>query len=148
MGCNLLVARGRATVDGQTLFGQNSNRAARKGQPLRRTPGRSFAAGEKIRTQYLELPQARQTYTVLGSQPAGLWGYDHGLNEYQVAVGCTPLAPTFSAAAPGLLGTDLVRLLLERSHSARQAVDLLCDCIERHGQGRFVGCPTQAEADH
>src|SRR5438876_2314825 len=128
MGCNMLVARGRATVDGHTLFGQNSNRAARKDQPLRRTPGRTFAAGEKVRTQYLELPQARQTCTVLGSQPVGLWGYDHGLNEYQVAVGCTTLPPTLTCSGPGLQGTDLVRLLLERSHNARQAVDLLTDC--------------------
>ncbi len=148
MGSNIVVARGRATVDGETLFGQNSNRAARKCQPLRRTPARAFALGEKVRTQYLELPQARQTCTVLGSQPLGFWGYDHGINEYQVAVGCTTLRPTLASMGPGLLGTDLVRLLLERSSCARQAVDLVTDLIERHGQGRYPGCPAQAAADH
>jgi secernin len=148
MGCNLVVALGRATVDGETLFGQNSNRRARSCQPLRRTLGRTYAAGERLRTQYLELPQARQTCTVLGSQPLGFWGYDHGVNEFQVAAGCTALRPTLSCAGPGLLGTDLVRLILERCRSARHGVDLLTDLIERFGQGRYPGCPAQMEADH
>src|SRR6266852_4485967 len=36
-------------------------------------------------------------------------------------------------------GGDLVRLALERSHSARQAVDLLGELIERHGQSSPPG---------
>jgi dipeptidase len=135
-------------VDGDTLFGHNSNRAARRCQPLQRTEGRAFALGEKVHTQYLDLLQARQTATVLGSQPVGYWGYDHGVNEYQVAVGCTALPPTLPGEGPGLLGTDLVRLVLERTRNARQAVDLLTDLIGRHGQGRFPGCPAQADSDH
>jgi hypothetical protein len=40
-----------------------------------------------------------------------------------------------------LLGTDLVRLGLERANSARQAVELLTDLVSRHGQGAYPGCP-------
>ena len=67
MGCDIVVALGRATVEGNTLFGHNCDRPARQCQALHRTPGQSYAPGEKVRTQGLELPQARQTYTVLGS---------------------------------------------------------------------------------
>src|SRR5262245_41061848 len=108
MECDMVVAIGRATVDGNTLFGHNSALPERHCQVLRRTRGRPFALGETVRTQYVDLPQARQTYTVLGSQPEGRWGYAHGVNEHQVVAGCATLSPRLSGEGPGLLGTDLV----------------------------------------
>ncbi len=139
MGSDMVVAVGRATVHGHTLFGQNSSRPAGRWQPLCLTRGRSFAADERLQTQFIALPQARRTYAVLGSQPSGFWGYDHGINEHQVAVGCVPLRSTLTCSCPGLLGTDLVRLALERSHSALQAVDLLT-------AGRFSRLPGRSRA--
>ena len=91
MGCDMVVALGRATVDGGTLFGQNSDRSAGRWHVLRRTAGRTCAADEKVRTRFLELPQARQTFTVLGSQPEGWWGYTHGINERGLVAGCSAL---------------------------------------------------------
>jgi secernin len=148
MGCDLVVALRPATTDGQTLFGQNSHRPAREGQALVRIPGRAFAWGEKIRTQLLELPQARQTFTVLGSQPHGRWGYLAGVNEVGLAAGCAVLKTRLAIRGPTLLGTDLVRLALERCAGARQAVDLVTALVERHGQGPGPEQPAEAEGDH
>jgi secernin len=148
MGCDLVVALGQATAEGQTLFGQNSHRPVREQQALKREPGRSFALGEKVRTQFLDLPQARKTCTVLGIQPQGHWGYLHGLNEHHLVLGCATLKTKLRCQGPALLGTDLVRLALERCSSARQAVDLLADLIKRHGQGLFPGCPDLVEGDN
>lgn len=137
MGCDMVVALGRATVNGQTLFGLNAHRAPREPQTLHKVLGRAFALGEPVRTQFLEIPQVRQTCTVLGSQAHGLWGFQHGVNEHQVALGCAGWRSKLTRPEPGLLATDLVRLTLERSRSAGQAVDVLTNLIERHGQGRF-----------
>ncbi len=147
MGCDMVVALGRATVDGSTLFGHNSGRPRREPQSLQRVPGRAFALGEKVRTQHLELPQARQTYTVLGSQPAGSWGYQHGVNENGVMIGCGGIQTKLRCPGPGLLAPELVRLALERSRSARQAVDVLTELVQRFGQGAYPGCPPEAEFD-
>jgi len=43
----------------------------------------AFLAGNWLRTRKLkinnlDLPQARHTYTVLGAQPEGCWGYTQG----------------------------------------------------------------------
>src|SRR5262249_2900183 len=51
------------------------------------------------------------------------------------------LPPARTAGRTGLCGTDLVRLVLERSHSARQGVDLLTDLLERHGQAATADAP-------
>jgi secernin len=145
---DIVVAHGRATVDGGTLFGHNSDLAAGDGMSLQLVSGRSFAAGEMVQTQFLKLPQVRDTFTVLGSQPAGYWGYEHGVNEHGVALARTSLQSKLACAGPALTGPDLVRLALERSRSALKAVDLIIDCVERHGQGRFAGCPVQLACDN
>jgi secernin len=147
MECDAVVALARATVNGQTLFAQN--RDTRGGQTLQlcRTPGRAGAPDEKVRTRFLELPQARQTYAVLGCQVETSWGYEFGVNEHQVAVGCLALRPTLKCNGPGLLGSELARLMLERSRTALQAVDLLTSLVERYGQGAFAGCPADAARD-
>src|SRR5262249_1342801 len=124
---------GRATIDGLTLFGHNSGPEPGPARWLNLTRGREYAPGEVVRTQHLELPQARETWTVLGSQPRGLWGYDHGGNAHGVPAGAAP---------PALLGPAPVRLALERCRSARQAVDLVIDLITRHGQGTPGDQPT------
>jgi hypothetical protein len=40
-----------------------------------------------------------------------------------------------SLAQPALIGMDLVRLGLERGHSAEHALDVMTDLLETHGQG-------------
>jgi dipeptidase len=136
MGCDMMVALGRATVDGHALFGQNADRPIRESQSFSQLAGHEHAADEKVRTPSVELPQARLTYTVLAAQPAGYWGYTHGVNDQGVAAGCAALRNKIPCPEPGLSGTDLVRLVLERSRNARSAVDLLIDLVERHGQNQ------------
>lgn len=149
MGCDIVTALGRATADGQTIFGQNISWRTGSAHPLYRVPGRDFARGEKIRADYLELPQARRTYTVLGSRPISCWGYRHGVNEHGVAAGCSVYRnKKLLSPKPGLSGPDLVRLALERAESASQAVELITDLVERHGQGMFPGCPAEEAGDH
>ncbi|HYT93558.1 MAG TPA: C69 family dipeptidase, partial [Gemmataceae bacterium] len=134
MGGDLVVALGPATVHGQTLFGLNCHRPPRECQTLCRVPGRAFALGEIVKTAHLELPQARQTCTVLAGQAHGAWGYQYGVNEHQVAAGYSTWRSRFIDDMAGLHGPELVRLILERAASARQAVDLLTDLVARHGQ--------------
>lgn len=148
MGCDIIVALGRATVGGYTLFGQNSSGRARVSHPLILTPGREFAPGEKVHADFLEIPQARQTHTVLASQPAGRWGYLHGVNDVGFAAGCTAFPNKLHSKAPTLSGPDLIRLVLERCRTALQAADLISELLDRHGQGAFPDCPPDCSADH
>src|SRR6516225_2969272 len=97
---DMVVALGRSTVDHATLFGHNSDRPAGECPKLQLVPGRSFSAGETLQTQFLKLPEVRQALTVLGCQPAGQWGYDHGVNEQGVAVGRTSQSSKLCCSGP------------------------------------------------
>jgi hypothetical protein len=146
MASDLVVALGPATVHRLTLFGANHYGHAEQRQQLRLIEGGAHPPDEHLRLTYLRLPQARQTRTVLGQQPEGRWGFVHGVNENQVAIGVTGWHSRLPAVGGGLTGSDLTRLALERSHTALQALDVLTDLIMRHGQ-----CPeggTRAPADN
>jgi secernin len=141
MGSDTVVALPRATANGRTLFGHNSNCPGGDGSSLVRAPGRAFELGETVHTPYVALPQVRRTHTVLAGQSSGQWGYEYGVNDCGVAVGATPYPTRLVAEEPGLAGPDLVRLTLERAAGARQAIDLLADLVGRHGQGGYTGRP-------
>jgi dipeptidase len=148
MGCDMVVALGPASCTGRTLFAANSHRPVDEAAVLVRVPGRDFAPGETVQTPFVRLPQVRQTFTVLAAQGSGSWGYLQGVNERGLAVAAADWQSRHSGRQPGLLGPDLVRLVLERAHSARHATEILTDLIVRHGQGAFAGSPEGEEADH
>jgi dipeptidase len=134
-GCDTLVALGEATLRGSVLFAKNSDRPPGECQPLAVVPRAAHPAGAEVRCQYVSIPQVRDTALVLGSRPVWLWGFEHGLNEHGVAIGNETVFAREAPAATGLLGMDLVRLGLERSTTARQALEVVTGLIEEHGQG-------------
>jgi secernin len=135
MGCDSLVALGPVTADGVTLFAKNSDRPPRECQRLVQLPRRRHAPGSRVRCQYLEVAQVDETAAVLGSQPWWLWGFEHGVNEHRVAIGNQTVFAREPLGPHGLLGMDLVRLGLERAHSASEALDVIVELLEVHGQG-------------
>jgi secernin len=130
-----MVALAEVALRGRTLFAKNSDRPPGECQPLALLDRASHPAGSTVRCQYIEIPQVRETARVLGSRPVWLWGFEHGVNEHGVAIGNETIFGPESPGPSGLLGMDLVRLGLERSAEAEQALDVLIDLIETHGQG-------------
>jgi dipeptidase len=135
LGCDTMVALGEAARQGHTIFAKNSDRPPGECQPLVLVERAEHPPGTSVRCQYVEIGQVRETCRVLGSQPVWLWGFEHGVNEYGLAVGNETIFGREPAAATGLLGMDLVRLALERATRAEQALQILIDLIEEHGQG-------------
>lgn len=143
--CDTWVALQDATLSGQVILGKNSDRPIFDCQPLAFFPRQSWSLGSRIMLEYVELPQVKTTCATLGSSPYWCWGYEEGINEHGVVIGNEAI-PTKSfrntaeqyaqsgSAALGLLGMDLVRLALERSSTARQAVDVMGALVEQYGQ--------------
>jgi hypothetical protein len=132
MDCDLVVALPRATAFGHTLFGQ---RLLGPGSAaLVHTPAQSHAPEETV---WPDGPaQARQTRAVLAVRRPETWGYLGGVNDAGLCVGQAPFRSRLASGRPGLCGSELVRLVLERCGGARQAADLAANLISRHGQGQ------------
>ncbi len=63
-----------------------------------------------------------------------------GSNDAGVAIGNEALHSVVAVSeTPALTGMDLVRLGLERSSTAAEAVEVMTGLLERHGQGGNCG---------
>ncbi len=134
-GCDTLVALHPATADRSVILAKNSDRPADESQPLFQGARQKHKAGSMLKCQYLEIPQVEETCGVIGSSPHWLWGFEHGVNDCGVAIGNEAVFTKETLPEQGLLGMDLVRLGLERGRTARAALDVITDLLERYSQG-------------
>ena len=131
--CDTLVS---ITGDG-VLFAKNSDRDPNEAQVLRWYPAIDTAE-DRLRCTWSEIDQVPRTHAVLLSQPWWMWGAEMGANEHGVVIGNEAVF-TRGAGREGsdsaLLGMDLLRLGLERAATAGEAVGVIVELLERHGQG-------------
>jgi dipeptidase len=146
------------TADGSTLLGGTGDEPS--SHWLEIVPRKTYPAGASIHVgvdaranfpgELIEVPQVRETaryitmnYTQYDGFPPPLT--NGGLNEYGVAVrdvwsdsrkelqGMTP------KPQHGVNYSDLSRIAMERAHSAREAVEIVGDLIDRYGYATYGG---------
>jgi len=138
--CDNLVALPGATARCATLFAKNSDRERNEAQFLELTPAGRHSAGARLQLTYIAIPQAPATHACLLSRPFWMWGAEMGVNAHGVVIGNEAVHSVIPAQRRrALIGMDLVRLGLERAASAAEAVDVITDLLERHGQGGDCG---------
>jgi secernin len=129
--CDSFVA---ITADG-VMFAKNSDRDPNESQPLEWIAAADHTEGEQVACTWMEVPQVGHTHAVLISRPWWMWGAEMGANEHGVVIGNEAVFTKGGTGAKALLGMDLVRLALERATTAEDAVSVMVELLERHGQG-------------
>jgi dipeptidase len=137
--CDTIVAVPPATKDAVVWFGKNSDREPGEAQVVEHLPARKLSSPTKLQCTYVELPQADETYEVVLSRPFWMWGAEMGANSRGVAIGNEAVFTKLPVPKTGLTGMDLLRLALERSSTAREALELITRLIADIGQGGLCG---------
>ncbi len=124
-----------ARTDGGWLFAKNSDRDPNEAQFLDWRAAETHPEGSSVRCTWIEIPQVLDTHAVLLSRPWWMWGAEMGANDAGVVIGNEAVFTDAHEETTGLLGMDLLRLALERSSSAADAVSVIVELLERYGQG-------------
>jgi dipeptidase len=133
--CDTMVS---ITPEG-VLFAKNSDRDPNEAQVIEWHAASDHPEGSTLECTWITIGQARHTHAVVLSRPWWLWGAEIGANEHGVVIGneavfTRGLSRRGRGENDGLLGMDLLRLGLERSHTAEEAVSTIVELLERHGQ--------------
>lgn len=138
--CDTMVVLGNASADGAVIFAKNSDREPNEAHELVQIPAADHAEGSSVSCTYVRIPQVPHTYAVLLAKPYWIWGAEMGANEHGVTIGneavFSKIAP---GKEPGLIGMDFLRLGLERGKTAREALDVITELLEEHGQSGNCG---------
>jgi secernin len=138
--CDTVIATPNVTADGVMIFGKNSDRDPNEAHELVRVPAAKHPAAGRVKCTYIDIPQVEQTLAVLLAKPFWIWGAEMGVNERGVAIGNEAVFSKIPARKEGgLIGMDFLRLALERSTTAIQAVDVITKLLEAYGQGGNCG---------
>lgn len=133
--CDTMVAMGNSTDYGSVLFAKNSDRDANEAHEIVVIPAAKHAQSSRVKCTYIEVPQVTQTYSVLLAKPFWIWGCEMGANEYGVVIGNEAVFTKAKVRKePGLIGMDFIRLALERTRSASEALRCIVDLLETYGQ--------------
>jgi len=139
VSCDTFVVMGDVSDTGEVVFGKNSDRPDGEVQEVVFCQAKKYGEGEKLQCTYIEVDQALETYATVLSKPAWMWGAEMGSNQAGVVIGNEAVWNRLSDKEydlqPRLLGMDLLRLGLERSSSAKNALDVITDLLETYGQG-------------
>ncbi|MFX0187558.1 MAG: peptidase C69 [Candidatus Hodarchaeota archaeon] len=133
--CDTYIALGNSTKYGNIIFGKNSDRLFDEVQLITYNPRMRYSKGDDLKTTHISIPQVTETAAVILSQPFWIWGAEMGANEYGVVIGNEAIATKEPLKDTGLLGMDIVRLGLERGKTAKEALDVVIDLLEKFGQG-------------
>jgi len=121
-------------LEGRVLFAKSSDREADEPQLLEWHAAREHATGEKVQCTWISIPEVERTFATLLSRPFWMWGAEMGANEHGVVIGNEAVFTKEPVPAEGGL-----RLALERSKTAEEAVQTITTLHERHGQGGRCG---------
>ncbi|MBQ8254270.1 MAG: C69 family dipeptidase [Clostridia bacterium] len=142
--CDTMLVNSACSRYGKNILAKNSDRPTGEPQPLCFYEGREYPEGATVETTHITIPQVRKTYSVVGSRPYWIWGFEMGYNEKGLVIGNEAEGSRLEPETEdGILGMDLLRLALERAANAREAIEVITSLLKKYGQKANASALTQ-----
>ncbi len=128
-------------MDGRSVvFGKNSDREPNEAQQIV-SVGRKIRNRKTVKATFIEVEHPAETFEVILSKPFQMFGAEMGCNEYGVVIGNEAVFTNvpFDKKRVGLTGMDMVRLSLEVSKTAKEALEYIICLLEKYGQDACGG---------
>ena len=157
MACSTVIVGKDVSKTGEILIGHNEDNGGRIFNPQYWVPPAKHKAGEMITYEptAAKIPQVRETLGFYWSQtldPNGSSFSDDFVNEAGVVIvsnACSNIFDKDQKLKDGGIGYGIRRLMAERAHSAREAVDIAIDLLGKYGyfsEGRTYTIADKNEA--
>lgn len=147
--CTSFMAQGEATKDGVTIIAKNRDLGADSINCVELHEHR-YPGENSYQAAYIDIPQVEETYKFIGVKSVGRWGFGQGINEFQVSIVDNDAGSMDELSyTKGLHDNDYIRLALERSKNAQEAVDVIGELTEKYSQSWngiafIIGDPNEA----
>ncbi|KAF8787246.1 Secernin-3 like protein [Argiope bruennichi] len=138
LSCDTFSVLPPGTLGDCVIFGKNSDRPCDEVQEVVYVPATDHPQSSKLKCTYIEVNQVPHTYAVILSKPSWMWGAEMGANEHGLCIGNEAVWTVLndeSDSIEKLLGMDLLRLGLERSKTAEEAVHVITSLLAEYGMG-------------
>lgn len=140
--CDTMVCLPSVTKNGNMIFAKNSDRSPNEPHIIERVQAQDhdIINKPKVQTTYISIDQVKHTYAVTLFKPSWIWGAEMGFNEHGVNIGNEAVfTKSKGNKQEKLIGMDFLRLALERSRTAYEALFLITDLLAKYGQGGNCG---------
>ncbi len=123
------------------LFAKNSDRSPNEPHLVVRYPAKDhdLETNPTVKLTYTSIPQAAHTHEVVLLKPDWIWGAEMGFNEFGLNIGNEAVFTREKKGAASLIGMDFLRLALERTKTAKEALEFMIALLGRYGQGGNCG---------
>ena len=155
MACSTVVIGKAASATGKVIVGHNEDNGGRIFNAQYWVPPATHKAGEMITYEptAAKIPQVEHTLGFYWSQtlaPGGSSFSDGFVNEAGVVIvsnNCSMVYDKDQKLTDGGIGYGIRRLMAERAHSAREAIDIAIDLLAKYGYNAEGRTYTVADAN-
>ncbi|MHA8061700.1 carcinine hydrolase/isopenicillin-N N-acyltransferase family protein [Aquirufa beregesia] len=138
--CDTFFSPSHRNLHGNTILAKNSDREPNEAQQISRFPAHNRLQ-KRVQATFIVVDCPEQVHEVILSKPFHMWGAEMGVNEYGVAIGNEAVFTKMKLGKKnnGLTGMDLLRLSLEQSTTAEEALGIIIELLGKYGQDACGG---------
>ncbi len=143
------VVKKNTTLNKRLLFGKNVLVSVNRPVVVLKIKAKkhNLQKNPDVKLTYITIPQVENTYSAVVVKPSDMYGCYMGLNQHGVCIGSNELLSSNKKGEKGLIAIDICRLVLERTKTANEGLELIKQLLSQHSFGIEQNAQTLEHCD-